>query len=70
MLSFIVLLSFSSSLAKRRLSLHHEPCIARPTPIDVNPVALKYFRFMISLDKCIQKYPKICVPKKNKRHKC
>ena len=70
MLSVIVLLSFSSSLAKRRLSLHHEPCIARPTLIDVNPVELKYFRFMISLDKCIQKYPKICVPKKNKRHKC
>ena len=43
MLSLIVLLSFSSSLAKRRPSLHHEPCIARRTPTDVNSVELKYF---------------------------
>ena len=44
---FIILLSFSSSLAPvakvgtKRLSLCDEPCIVRPTVIDLNPVELK-----------------------------
>ena len=53
---FIILLSFSSSLALQRtkyLFLNDEPCVVRPTLIDLNHVELKYFPFMISLNKCI-----------------
>ena len=52
---FIVLLSFSESLARDKtkcLFLNDEPCMIRPTLIDLNPVKLKYYSFMISLDKC------------------
>ena len=38
---FIVFLSFSSSLATKCLFLDDEPCMLRPTIIDLNPVALK-----------------------------
>ena len=34
---FIVLLSFSSSLATKCVSLNDEPCMFRPTLIDLNP---------------------------------
>ena len=65
---FIVLLSFSSSLATKCLSFNDEPCMVRPTLIDLNPVALKYYPLMISLDKCSESCnvlsPKIYVPKK------
>ena len=75
---FIVLLSFSSSLARiakvsdqtKFLSLNDEPCMVTPTLIDLNPVDLKYYPFMISLDKCSGSCnvlsPKICVPKETK----
>ena len=70
---FIVSLSFSKSLARDRtkcLFLNDEPCIVRPTLIDVNPVEVKYYPFMISLDKCSGTcnvlLPKICVPKETK----
>ena len=57
---FIVLLSFSNSLAReakvsRRtkcLFLNNEPCMVRPTLIVLNPVELKYYAFMISLNRC------------------
>ena len=52
---FIVLLSFSISLTRNQtkcLFLNDESCMVRPTPIDINPVQLKYYPFMISLDKC------------------
>ena len=52
---FIILLNFSSSLARDRtkcLFLNDEPCIVRSTLIDLNPVELKNYPFMISLDKC------------------
>ena len=52
---FIVLLSFSSSLARHRTTcrfLNNEPCIVRPTLIDLNPVELKYYPCMIRLDRC------------------
>ena len=66
----IVLLSFSSSLATKSLSLNNKPCMVRPTLIDLNPVELKYYSFMISLDKCTRSCndlpPKICVPKETK----
>ena len=56
---FIALLDFSSSLARvaevsdltKCLFLNNEPCIVRPTLIDINPVELKYYPFMISLNK-------------------
>ena len=51
----IVLLSFSSSLARNQtkcMFLNDETCMVRPTLIDLNPVELKYYPFMISLDKC------------------
>ena len=66
----IVLLSFNISLARDRancLFLNCEPCMVRPTFIDVNPVELKYYPFMISLHKsigsCNVLSTKICVPK-------
>ena len=48
--------------------------MVRPTVIDMNPVELKYYQLMISLDKdtgsCNDLFPKIYIPKKNKSHKC
>ena len=56
---FIVLLNFS-------LFLNDEPCMVRPTLIDLIPIEPKYYPFMISLDKCTGSCnvlsPKICVP--------
>ena len=67
---FIVLLSFSESLAQEQtksLFLNDVPCIVKPTLIDMNPVELKYYPFMISLNKCTGSCnvlsPKICVRK-------
>ena len=57
---FIVLLSFSESLAKKYLFLNDEPCMVRPTLIDVNLVELKYYPFMISLDKCTEICKDLC----------
>ena len=34
------------------LSLNDEPCMVRPTPIDLNSGELKYYSFVTSLDKC------------------
>ena len=52
------------------MSFNDEPCMVRPTLIDLNPVALKYYPLMISLDKCSESCnvlsPKICVPKEAK----
>ena len=54
---FVVLLSFSSSLARvlnvrtKCLSLNDEPCVVIPTLNYFNSVDLKYYAFMISLDK-------------------
>ena len=65
---FIVLLSFSESLATNCVSLNDEPCMVIPTLINLNLVKLKYYPFMISLDicsgSCNALSPKICVPKK------
>ena len=50
----VVLLSFSSSLEldqTKCLSLNDKPCMVRPTLIDLNPVELKYYPFIISLNK-------------------
>ena len=71
---FIVLLSFSESLATKCLYLTDEPCMIRPTFIDFNTVELKYYPFMISLYKCsgscnVLSLKNIC-SRKSKRHKC
>ena len=70
---FIVLLSFSESLARDQtkwLFLNDEPCMVTSTFIDLNPVELKYYPLMISLDKCSGSCnvlsPKICIPKETK----
>ena len=53
-----------------RLFLNDEPCIVRPTINDMNPVELKYYPLMISLNKCTGSCKvlssKICVPKETK----
>ena len=49
---FIALLSFISSLATKFVSLNDETCVLRPTLIDLNPVEVKYYPFMISSDTC------------------
>ena len=67
---FIVLLSSSESLATKCLFLNDEPCMVRPALIDMNPVELKYYPFMISLNKCTGRCnilsPKICISKETK----
>ena len=67
---FIVLLSFSSSLVTKCLFLNDEPCLIRSTLIDLNPVDLKYYPFMITLNKCTGSCnvlsAKLCVPKETK----
>ena len=66
----IVLLSFSESLATKCLFLNDEPYMVRSTLIDLNPIELKYYPFMISLDKftgsCNVLSANICVPKEIK----
>ena len=69
-------MSFSSSLASvfnvsdqtKCLSLNEEPCRLTPTLIDLNNIELKYYPFMISLDKCNDSCnvlsPRMCIPKK------
>ena len=47
---FIVLLSFSESSAIKNLFLNGEAWISRPILIDMNPVELEYYPFMISLN--------------------
>ena len=70
---FVVLLYCNESLAgdqTKCLFLNDELCMVRPTIIYMNPVELKYYPFVISLNKCIGSCnvlsPKICLPKENK----
>ena len=49
---FIVLLSFSESLAIKSVSLNDKTCVARFTLVNGNPIELNYYLFIISLDKC------------------
>ena len=66
-IQFIVLLSFSESLATKCLLLNDEPFSFRPTLVDINPIELEYYPFMISLNKCTGSCnvlsPKIYIPK-------
>lgn len=54
--AFIVLLRFSGSLDTKCISLDNEPCLVRPTLIDLNSNAhnqrLCHYPFMVSLDRC------------------
>ena len=70
---FILLLSLTSSLARNQtkcLFSNDKPCTVRPTLTDLDPVELKYYPFMISLDKCTGNFnvfsPKIYVQKETK----
>ena len=72
-LVFIVLLNFSSSLATKCLYLNNEPCMVRPTLIDLNLVEFKCYPFIVSPDKCSESCnsandlsTKICFPIKIK----
>ena len=53
---FIVLLSSLVHVADltKCLFLNVEACMVRPTIIDMNPVELKYYPFMISLNKNVR----------------
>ena len=73
MFNLNVLLGLSIFLARdptKCLFLNDEPCMARPTLFDMNSVELKYYPFMISLDKCAGSFnvlsPKICVLKETR----
>ena len=67
---FIVILSFSEALANKCLCLNDERCMVRPALIGLNPLELKYFPFLMSLDKCNGSCnvfsPKTCVLMKAK----
>ena len=67
---FIVLISFSEALATKCLFLNDEPCMVRSALIDMNPVELEYYPYIISLNKytgsCNILSPKIYVPKETK----
>ena len=49
---FVALLSFSWYLSTKCVLFNNEPCMIRPILIDLNPVELNYYPFMVSLDKC------------------
>ena len=55
---------------RKCLLLNDEPCMVRPTIIDMNPAELKYYPFMISSNKCTESCnvlsPRICVTKETK----
>ena len=55
-LLFIVLLKFIKSLATKCVPLNNKPCIAIPILVDLNPVELNYYPFMISLDICSETF--------------
>ena len=68
---FIGLLSFSGYLVTKRVSLNKEQWKTRPALINLNPVELNYYPFMISLDECngscnfLTKISgRICIPNK------
>ena len=72
---FIVLSSVNESLERYQakcLFLNYELCMVRPSLSVMNPVELKYYPFMISLNKCTGCCnvisTKICFPKKQKTY--
>ena len=72
---FIVLSSVSEYLERYRtkcLFLNYESCVVRLSLPVMNPVELKYYPFMISLNKCAGSCnvlsPKIWLPKKQRSY--
>ena len=53
---FIVLLHFSEPFTTKCLFLNDEPCMVRPTLIDLNSFELKYYPFMNSCHILSPKY--------------
>ena len=60
---------FTASLPTKYVSLNNGLCMNRPTIIDLNPVELEYYPFMIRLGKCNESFnvaddlsTKLCVP--------
>ena len=49
---FIALFSFSGSLAIKYASLSNESCMVSLPQINLNPVGLNCYPFLISLDNC------------------
>ena len=47
-------MTFNESLATKCLFLNDEPCMVRTTLIDMNPVELQYYPFMISLGELLE----------------
>ena len=69
----ILLLGFSRPLATKFVSLDNKPGVIRHTLINLNPVELNYYPFIISLGKCNgicnvanDVSMKICVPSEKK----
>ena len=58
------------NIKQQNVFLNDEPCMVRHTLVNMNPNELKYYPFMISLNKytgsCNVLSPKICVPKESK----
>ena len=53
MFNLFIVLSFNSSLERyptKCLFLNNEPCMVRPTLIDMDPVQLRYYPFMTRLN--------------------
>ena len=69
---FIVLLNSLARAADltKCLFWNHEPCMVRPTIIDINPVEHRFYPFMIRLNKPTESWnvlsPKVGVPKETK----
>ena len=48
----IAILSFCGSLATKCMSLNNKLCMVKTTLIDLNPIELSCYLFVISVDKC------------------
>ena len=55
------------------MSLNNKLCMVKPTLIDLNPIELSYYPFLVSVDKCSGSCvlvddlsTKICIPNKPK----
>ena len=48
----LLLLGFGVSLAIKCISMNNQPCLVRPTHIDLNPEELCHYLFITSLDRC------------------
>ena len=60
MFSLFIVLRFNSSLEHypaKCLFLNNEPCMVIPTLIDMDPVQLRYYPFMIRLNLFVCRHP-------------